>query len=482
MRAPERLLRAFARLVLKIFFRRVEVVGEERIPLDRPLVFVANHVNGLVDAALLVGTLPVWPRMLAKSTLWKNPVIRPFVEGARAIPVYRQQDKVDTAGNEQMFEECHRVLIGSSLSPGPGERAGERGNGINRAIALFPEGKSHSEPMLQPLKTGLARIVLGAERKQPGLGVRIIPVGLTFDEKESFRSRALVQVGEPIDPAPEAEMGGTENPAAVRSLTARVDRGMKEVTLNYPSWEAAWLIGRAAELYGRAELDVPTGRKLADHFQVHRAFAEGYQDLCRRYSDRLQAVEAAVREYDRLLKAFSLRDDQVASAYPPNPVIRFVVTTVLRLLVHLPLAAVGTILNIVPFWLVRLVGWVVRRSPDQVATYKVFGGLILYPLAWLVEAILAARWTDNAWLGALVFLAGTLTGYAAMLFREQSGAFLNEARAYLFLRTRRRFATELKARRDQVFREVEELAALYLAGERASGLSGVSPSPQGGGG
>lgn len=444
MTPAERLLRGFARLVLKIFFRRVEVVGEERIPLDRPMVLVANHVNGLVDAALLVGTLPVWPRMLAKSTLWKNPIIRPFVEGARAIPVYRQQDKVDTAGNEQMFEASHDVLIAAG------------------AMAIFPEGKSHNEPMLQPLKTGLARIVLGAERKSPGLGVRIIPVGLTFDEKESFRSRALVQVGEPIDPAPEAEMGGTDNPAAVRSLTARVDKGMKEVTLNYPSWEAAWLIGRAAELYGRAELDVPGGRKLADHFQVHQAFVEGYQDLCRRYPERVQAVEGAVREYDHLLKAFGLRDDQVAAAYPPNPVIRFVVTTVLRLLVHLPLAAVGTILNILPFWLVRLVGWVVRRSPDQVATYKVFGGLILYPLAWLVEAILVARWADNAWLGALVFLAGPLTGYAAMLFREQSGLFWNETRAYLFLRTRRRLATELKARRDQVFREVEELSALYL--------------------
>lgn len=444
MTAAERLLRAFARLVLKIFFRRVEVVGEERIPLDRPLVLVANHVNGLVDAALLVGALPVWPRMLAKSTLWKNPIIRPFVEGARAIPVYRQQDKVDTAGNEQMFEATHQVLIAGGV------------------IAIFPEGKSHNEPMLQPLKTGLARIVLGAERKQPGLGVRIVPVGLTFDEKESFRSRALVQVGEPIDPAPEAETGGTENPAAVRSLTARVDRGLKDVTLNYPSWEAAWLIGRAAELYGRAELEVPTGRKLADHFQVHRAFVEGYQDLCRRYPTRVQAVEGAVREYDHLLKAFGLRDDQVASAYPPNPVIRFVVTTVLRLLVHLPLAAVGTILNIVPFWLVRLVGWVVRRSPDQVATYKVFGGLILYPLAWLVEAIFVARWADNAWLGVLVFVAGPLTGYAAMLFREQGEIFWNEARAYLFLRTRRRLATELKARRDQVFREVEDLSALYL--------------------
>lgn len=443
MRATDRFLRGLVRLVLKVFFRRVEVVGEEQIPLNRPVVLVANHVNGLVDPLLILGPLPVWPRLLAKSTLWKNPVVRPWLDLAQVIPVYRQQDQVDTAANEQTFAKCHEVLF----------KAG--------AICLFPEGKSHNEPMLQPLKTGLARIVLGAERKHPGLGTRIIPVGLTFDAKESFRSRALVQVGAPIDPQPEIELDRSDNPAAVRSLTARVDQGLKDVTLNYPSWEAAWLIGRAAELYGRAKLEVPVGRRLADHFQVHRAFVEGYQDLCRRYPERVESVEEAVREYDRLLKAFDLRDDQVASAYPPQPVIRFVVRTVLRLLIHLPLAIVGTLLNLLPYWLVRLVALAIRKSPDQVATYKVFGGIVLYPLTWLAEAVLAARWTDNAWLGTLVFLAGPLTGWAALRFHEERGRLWREARAFLLLRTRREMAKALKTRREQVLRQVEDLAALW---------------------
>lgn len=443
MTAADRFLRGLARLVLRIFFRRVEVVGEERIPLDHPVVLVANHVNGLVDAVLVVGMLPVWPRLLAKSTLWKNPVVRPFLEMAQVIPVYRKQDEVDTAQNEKTFEMAHKVLIAGG------------------AMALFPEGTSHNEPTLKPLKTGLARIVLGAERKHPGLGVRIVPVGLIFSQRDKFRSRALVQVGEPIDPAVEVDLDRTDNQAAVRALTARVDQGLKQVTLNYPSWEAAWLIGRAAELYGRGQMDVPRGRRLAEHFQVHRAFVEGYEDLCRRYPQKVEAVEGAVREYDRLLTAFRLRDDQVASAYPPNPVVRFVLTTVVRLLVHLPLAAVGTVLNILPFFLVRLISRLVAKHPDQIATYKVFGGLVAYPLFWTIQAVVAARWTDNPWLGALVFLAGPLTGYAAMLFHEQRGLFWTEARAYLVLRTRKRLASELKERREQVLREVEELASLY---------------------
>jgi 1-acyl-sn-glycerol-3-phosphate acyltransferase len=444
LRGIDRAIRALVRLVLRVFFRRVEVIGLERVPVGHPMVLVANHVNGLVDPLLILGPLPVWPRLLAKSTLWQNPLVRPWLELERVIPVYRRQDEVDTAQNEATFARCHEVLA-------------EGG-----AISLFPEGKSHNEPMLQPLKTGLARIVLGAERRFPGIGTRIVPVGLTFDEKGKFRSRALVQVGEPVDPAPEIELDRTDNPAAVRALTARVDRGLQEVTLNYPSWEAAWLIGRAADLYGRAELDVPRGRRLSERFEVHRAFVEGYEEMCRRFPERVRAVEAAVGEYDRLLRTFRLRDDQVAASYAPSPVLRFVARTLLRLLVHLPLAAVGTVLNILPYYLVRLASWFVRRSPDQVATYKVFGALVLYPLAWISEAVVVGRYTGSSGLGALTFLAGPLTGYAAILFHEQRELFWNEARAFLVLRTRRNLAAELKACRDRVLREVEELAGIYL--------------------
>src|SRR4051812_15840172 len=121
------------RLVLRIFFRGVEVVGTERLPLGRPMVLVANHVNGLIDAVLFLGALPVYPRTLAKSTLWDNPVVRPFLTLAGSIPVYRHQDKVDTAQNEETFRLCRELLAGGG------------------ALALFPEGKSHSEPALQPL-------------------------------------------------------------------------------------------------------------------------------------------------------------------------------------------------------------------------------------------------------------------------------------------------------------------------------------------
>jgi glycerol-3-phosphate O-acyltransferase/dihydroxyacetone phosphate acyltransferase len=444
------LLTRFLRLILRVFFRSVEVAGAERLPLGRPMVLVANHVNGLVDPLLLLAPLPVQPRLLAKSTLWKNPLVRPFANWAGAIPVYRHQDQVDTAQNEQTFLRCHE-----HLSQGG-------------AVALFPEGKSHSEPALQPLKTGLARIVLGAERRFPGLGTQIVPIGLTFDEKHTFRSRALVQVGEPIDPSPEILLDKVDNPAAVRALTARVSDALEQVTLNYGSWEDARLIARAAEIYGRSEADLPGRRRLAEAFPIQRAFIEGYEDLRQRFPERVQAVAEAVRSYDRLLDALHLRDDQVVAAYPFSPVFRFVGRSLLRLLIHLPLAIVGTILNWPTY---QLIGpgatLVARRVPDQIATYKLFGAVLLFPLTWIAEAVLAGRWL-GWWAAPIVLLLAPLAGWAALLFHETHTTFWKEAWAYLLLRTRRRVADQLRECRERVLKEVGELEDLWRGGETSS--------------
>ncbi len=68
-------------------------------------------------------------------------------------------------------------------------------------VAIFPEGISHDEPSLQPLRTGAARIALSAAAAGVA-DVETVAVTLIYDDKQRFRSRALVRVGAPSPTLP----------------------------------------------------------------------------------------------------------------------------------------------------------------------------------------------------------------------------------------------------------------------------------------
>lgn len=444
--ARPRLVRPLARAVLAIFFRSIEVVGAERVPLDGPLVFAANHINGLVDPALLLVAAPRVPRFLGKSTLWRNVVLRPFLRLAAAIPVYRQGDPgADPADNQATFARCHAVLAAGG------------------AIAIFPEGRSHNEPALVPLKTGISRIVLEAEARYGGIGSRIVPVGLTFEDKGRFRSRVLVRFGEPVDPAPERAVYESDPRGAVRALTERVRQALAQVTVNFPSWREARLIERAAEIYSRPSSALPAERPLAERFALHKAFVAGYRDLEARAPQRLRAVAEAVEAYDALLARHRLHDRQVASLYPAHGVLRFLAKSLGLLAVRLPVAMLGTATHAVPYLAVDVASRRLGKAPDVVATYKLFGSLLFYPLVWLAWAALAARLLGwPAALAALVLVPAS--GVVALRFWERRQFFVREVRAYLLLRTAGRASAELKAKRRAVLDAVQALAAELEAG------------------
>lgn len=431
-----------ARVCLKAFFRKVEVVGEESVPKGHPLVIVGNHTNSLVDPALLTGFLPATPRLLAKNTLWENPVLKPLLKLAKAIPVYRSQDGVNMSRNTETFAAAHAELADQG------------------AIALFPEGASHNEPALMPMKTGAARIVLEAEARYGGLGTRIVPVGLMFDRKTRFRSRALLQVGEPLDPAREILLYPTDPKGAVRLLTDRIGRALKDVTLNYASWEEARLLERVVDLFALKERNLRQTAGLAGKISLRKAFIDGYQKMQASDPDRLAEVYKAVKRYDRLLRFFSLTDAQVASSYPASLVIRYIWRTFRLFIFRLPLTMVGIMLNWVPY---QVTSHLVRRmNPDSdvSATYKLFGGLLFFPATWVLEALIVA-WLLGPIAAGLVLVFAPVGGYVALKNMDRREAFFEEARAYLILRTRKRLAAELADRQQQVYDSVTRLVAAY---------------------
>ncbi|MEM7583125.1 MAG: 1-acyl-sn-glycerol-3-phosphate acyltransferase [Acidobacteriota bacterium] len=442
--SPHPSIAALCRWVLKLFYGELEVRGLEQIPQDRPLVYVANHVNSLVDGALLVGYMPTPPRLLGTSELWNMAILKPFLRWAAAIPVYRRHiSGFDPSKNRDTFERCYEVLAAGGH------------------IGLLPEGTSHSEPALVPIKTGVSRIVLGAEQRFGPLGTRIVPVGFTFEDRSAFRSAALVQVGEIIDPSAETVTHETQPKRSVQALTDRVRDGLLGVTLNFPSWEEADVIEQAADLYQRATL-ASSSALLSERVALRRAFIAGYLKLKATHPHRVEEVAKAVQSYASELSRYRLHDEQVAARVSRAQFVRFSLLSLWLLLVRLPLGLVGTIVHWIPFQAASLVG---RRrgragSADQVATYKVLASMVFYLVTWTVLAVAAGVTWGFAAAGAALVL-GPLTGGVALRLYLRSKLFWRRARGYLLLRSRAPWVDELRQHRHEAVQAIKGLVELY---------------------
>jgi 1-acyl-sn-glycerol-3-phosphate acyltransferase len=383
-----------ARAVARLFFREVEVLDRDRVPRGRPLVVVANHENNLMDPVLLAGFLGLRPRFLAKSTLWRHPVVAPLVMLAGALPVFRRMDEgADMSRNLDTFARCHDALARGAT------------------VALFPEGTSHSEPHRLPLKTGAARIVLEAEQRHGPLGVLVLPVGLVYEEKGRFRSRVIVQVGPPLDPAAEAAAHATAPREAVERLTARVADALSDVTLDHASWEEARLVGRACTLLAEPE---PSGTpSFAEVWSLRRRLWQAYRSLLARDPGRADALAREVRAWEQALGTRGLALDDVLAAPAPAAGLG----RRLGFALAAPLAATGLMLNVVPYQAVDAVARTLTHTPDEPATYKVLGAMVLFPLAWAAQAAAAASLAGPGAAAALL-AAAPLTGYVALRWIE----------------------------------------------------------------
>jgi 1-acyl-sn-glycerol-3-phosphate acyltransferase len=379
-----------ARVTLGVFFRDIEVVGRTRVPRGAPLLIIANHVNNLIDPMLIMGYAGVRPRFLAKSTLWKHPIVAPALLLLGALPVYRRRDGAPVARNIETFSRCRVELAESGT------------------IAIFPEGYSHNEPGAVPLKTGAARIALEAgAHGAPGL--RVLPVGIVYEDKERFRSRVLVQVGEPIDPAPE-QAGYADAPRdAVKALTARIAAGLESVTLPFASWEEARLIDRAVDLAVEGD---PTALPLSERWSLWRSFIARYAELEKSDPERAQRLVTALRAYDEARRRLGLRESDLA-AWPDRGW-----RARLRDILEFAVKAPGVVLNWLPY---RLPSWIANRltlTPDEPASYKVMGALLFFPVWWALEAAVA-RALAGPWAALAVAVAAPLAGLVSLRIHDR---------------------------------------------------------------
>jgi glycerol-3-phosphate O-acyltransferase/dihydroxyacetone phosphate acyltransferase len=416
-----RALRSVISVLLRAFYR-IERPADPAgaLAMEGPLMFVGNHPNGLVDPGLIFILARRDITFLAKAPLFGIPLIGQMLKLMGALPVYRKQDDPS-----QMNKNAGTLEAA----------AGALANG--RCITIFPEGKSHSEPQLQELKTGAARIALMASER--GANVRIVPIGLTYSEKNLFKSRVHVDVGAPIEASGDAV-----------ALTQKIFDGLQRVTLNLEAWEDLPLIETAEALYA-----MKTGSKANDPERL-RAFAKGMSVLRDEQPARFESLKEQVLQQQRRLELVRASTDDLGVEYRAPSIARFVLRNLIALALS-PLFLAGMVLFVVPYWIPVLLVRAFKAPIDVEATIKVLAVLLVAPL-WFALVSFAAWKFAGAYAGFIALLGTLPLALFTRYYFERRRAALHDLRTFFVLGSRRRFRERMISEGEAIAAQIETVA------------------------
>ncbi|KAL1952909.1 hypothetical protein VTO42DRAFT_3960 [Malbranchea cinnamomea] len=346
-------------------------------------------------------------------------------------------------------------------------------------IGIFPEGGSHDRPDLLPLKAGVALMALGALARNPDCDVKIVPVGMNYFHAHKFRSRAVIEFGNPIE-VPRALVKMYEEGKkreATGALLETIYNALVSVTVTSPDYETLQVIQAARRLYN------PTGKKLPLPLvvELNRRLVKGYSQ----YKDdpRIVELRKSVLDYNKQLRLLGIRDHQVE--YARFPFFKVVATLIYRL-GKLSLLATGTLPGLVLFTPVFITTKVISikksrealaastvklQGRDVMATWKLLVALAFAPLLYTFYTILLTYWTYHnrvqgyvpqwvpLWLmvpfGFIFFPAVT---FAALRIGEIGMDIVKSLRPLvLLLNPASKTLVKLRARRNELSAKVTEL-------------------------
>ncbi len=420
------LIHAIISIALRLFFRRIEAVNVENVPETGAIIFVLNHPNGLVDPALVFVSLSRRVSFLAKSTLFDNPIGAFLLRTFEILPVYRRIDTdAKSQSNTSTFENCFELL--------------HRG----RCIAIFPEGISHDATKLQPIKTGAARIALGAvggmrdegkvmnkteadESSYSSLilhpsSIKIMAVGLYYTSKTAFRSEALIRYGKAFAVEPVALDENGEPPReAVLALTAKIEDALRSVTLNLETESDLDAILKAEALFSSVYENLIFKETLEKSFQRLQDLAARYKLLEKNDPQRMRELNERISGYENSLKESGITGESLSVLQHPTAyVFRYLILRVLLLIALAPLAIVGAIIHSPAYLFSNLIGQMVKTHDADAAgsSSKIIAAILLMPLTWLITS--AAFLCFFNWQIALVSIPIViLCGYIALRSSE----------------------------------------------------------------
>ncbi len=391
----------WVRLAVYFFFRRIEIRYHEPLPTSGPLLFTPNHSNALSDALVPAVTPPQQITFLARADVFRKPLLRKFFHSIKMLPIFRTRDGAEKlAFNEMTFDLCAGIL------------------GRGDAVLIFPEGNHSMRRRLRPLKKGAARIALQAEQSfedRGEAGVRIVPVGLSYDHPTRFDAELLIQYGPHIDVSEYRKRYRKNAKAAVNELRRDLEERLRKIVLHI---EEDAVHDAAVSLWEmqRSRLRREALRDYSAEFAANQSLVRRLEQEYRERPKRTTEFCDRVREYVVRRNAWFIGE----AALERRAGLPTLLLDGLALMLLAPVQLLGLV-NFYPVAMsLRLLSRRLFRDVHFHGALKLVGGMFLIPVYWIAAA------------GAVAVLAGPFEAIVYAVTYPFSGIFARHYRRAFF--------------------------------------------------
>jgi 1-acyl-sn-glycerol-3-phosphate acyltransferase len=206
------ILKIPARLLFRLYCRRLIAPDKKILAQKGPLLIAANHPNSLLDAIIVSALFSAPVYSLARGDVFNNKRIGHILRKLNILPVYRIREGADKLmDNYETFDSCIEIF---------------KKNGI---VLIFSEGLCINEWHLRPLKKGTARMALQAW--DANIPLKILPLAINYSNFGKLGKDIHVYAGELIQMS---DISGENFGTRVQQINQKISDALKTRVYEIP--------------------------------------------------------------------------------------------------------------------------------------------------------------------------------------------------------------------------------------------------------
>lgn len=439
------ILKLLFKITFRFFFRKTFRLNADRFPETGPLIICANHPGAFLDPIVIAASSKRRIYFLAKAAVFKGAFMKWLLPKFNMIPIYRKQDDpTQMHKNDETFSKCYEHLL--------------KGD----AILIFPEGISQLERKLNEIKTGAARIAMGAAALSDfKLEVKIQCIGINYDDPNLFRQDVLVSYSEPIVVNQYKNLYQEDQKEAINVVTNEIRTRLQAEVVHIEHEEADGITKQVEDLY-RANLigdKIHTAELKKRELEMVQNISKAVKHFLHTDRSKVESVVNNIRSYFWKLDELGFSDKLVRSGRKGGSRYYYWLGELALIILGFPVFIYGVTVNYLPFTLASFLSRKLVTQREFFGAIGVAAGMLLFLIWYSLLSVIVVK-ADFAWWMNLLIIATWIPSGLWCWYYFRSIYYISNRWKYInVFRRRKDLMLDIQSQRKEILAEFEKIAA-----------------------